>query len=203
LLPLTLTGEGIEGVRGRLPELPEAKAARFARQYGLGPQDVALLVEDQETAAWFEKAVGQDKGYAKPVANWMTGELFRRLKDDGGSINEIRFEPQALTELVTLVETDTVSLSAAKVVFSTLWEEGGSPGRIVEARGLGQISDEGALESLVAQVVAQNPEAVAKVRAGNEKPVQFLLGQVMKASRGKANPQTAAELLRRRLQAEE
>lgn len=197
LLPVVVDEAWIGRVRGLLPELPQAKAARFSSHYGLSAQDIGVLVDDQEVAAYFEAAAAQAD--PKLVSNWVTVELFRRLKEDGIALGEVKVTPQALGELVELVKSGAINQPAAKEVFGVLWAEGGSPAAIVEARSLGQISDTGALEQAVAEALAANQDAVEKIRAGNDKAVKFLIGQVMKATRGKANPALVEELLRRQL----
>ncbi|MEW6751548.1 MAG: Asp-tRNA(Asn)/Glu-tRNA(Gln) amidotransferase subunit GatB [Candidatus Latescibacterota bacterium] len=202
LLPVELSPEWIARVRGALPELPEAKADRLAAQYGLGRQEVELLTLDQAVAAYFEAAAAWPGVDARQVGNWITGPVFQRLKDGEIPIEAARLTPQALSELVGLVQQGTLNLTAAREVFAVLWEQGGSPAAVVEERGLAQISDSAALAELVTRAIADNPEAAAKVRAGNDKPLQFLMGQVMKASRGKANPALVVRLLKEQLGAE-
>ena len=197
LLPVVVDEAWMAGVRAQLPELPQAKAARFAAQYGLGAQDIGVLVDDQEVAAYFEEAASLAD--PKLVSNWVTVELFRRLKEDGVEFGAIKVRPQALAELIGLLKSGAINQPAAKEVFGVLWAEGGSPASIVQERGLGQISDTGALEQAVAEALAANLDAVEKIRAGNDKAVKFLIGQVMKATRGKANPALVEELLRRQL----
>ncbi|MBM3279420.1 MAG: Asp-tRNA(Asn)/Glu-tRNA(Gln) amidotransferase subunit GatB [Candidatus Handelsmanbacteria bacterium] len=197
LMPVVVGEAWITRVQALLPELPQAKAARFASQYGLSPQDIGVLVEDQEVAAYFEEAASLAD--PKLVSNWVTVELFRRLKEDGVGIGQSKLTPQALAELIGLVKSGAINQRAAKEVFGVLWAESGSPAAVVAARGLGQISDTGALERAVAEAVAANPDAAAKIRAGNDKTIKFLIGQVMKATRGKANPALVEELLRRQL----
>jgi len=199
LLDVDLTDAWIAGVRAQLPELPHARARRFADQYGLGDQDIAVLIEDRAVADYFDAAVGQPNADPKQVANWMTGELFRRLNEAGVGIGQVRVTPAALVELIGLVDQGAINQNAAREVFGVLWEEGGSPAAVVEARGLRQISDTGALDKAVAQVIADNPDAAEKIKSGNQKPIQFLMGQVMKATRGKANPQAVVQLLRQQL----
>jgi len=199
LLDVDLSAEWITRVREQLPELPDAKGKRFAEKYDLGAQDILLLVEDRDIAAYFEAAASQEGADPKLVSNWMTGEVFRRLKEGDVEIEDIKVKPQALVELIGLVRNNTINQNAAREVFGVMWEEGGSPARIVEARGLKQISDTSELDGVVAQVIADNPDVVEKIEAGNEKPVQFLMGQVMKATRGKANPQLVVQMLRQQL----
>jgi aspartyl-tRNA(Asn)/glutamyl-tRNA(Gln) amidotransferase subunit B len=200
LLEVQLTDEWIARVRGQLPELPDDKARRFASQYGLAAQEISMLVEDQAVAAYFEEAAGQRGADAKLLSNWITGHLFRRLKEDGLPIEKVKVRPQALVELIGLAQEGAINQNVAREVFDALWEQGGSPARLVAQRGLGQISDSGELEAVVAQVIGENSEAVEKIRSGNRKPVQFLMGQVMKATRGKANPQLVEQLIHRQLE---
>ena len=199
LLDVDLTDEWIARSRDQLPELPDAKAQRFSECYGLGTQDVTLLVEDRNIAAYFEAAAGQQGADPKLVSNWMSGEVFRRLKEEDADIDAIKVKPEALVELIGLVRDNIINQNAAREVFGVMWEEGGSPTQIVEARGLRQISDSSELDDTVARVIGENPDAVEKIRSGNEKPIQFLMGQVMKATRGKANPQMVVQLLRQQM----
>ena len=159
-----------------------------------------MLVEDRSVAEYFEQVIGVDGVDAKGAANWMTGEFFRRLKEtDAADITAIRVRPQQLGQLLKLVTDSTISGSAAKDVFGVMWESGGEPDKIVEEKGLKQISDSSELESAVEAVIAEQSEAADKVRGGDEKPIQFLMGQVMRATKGKANPQLVQQLLRERL----
>ncbi|MFH1571794.1 MAG: Asp-tRNA(Asn)/Glu-tRNA(Gln) amidotransferase subunit GatB [Gemmatimonadota bacterium] len=198
LLDVRLEDEWIETRRQALPELPEARAARFSSQFGLGAQDAALLADDRELAEYYEAVVraGAD---ARQAGNWMSGEVFRLLKEGDAAIADVQVRPAELAELIGLVQDGTISQTAAKEVLATLWAEGGSPEALVEARGLRQISDTSELEAAVDRAIADNPDAAAKVRAGDTKPIQFLMGQVMRASRGKANPQLVQQLLRDKL----
>lgn len=199
LLDVRLTDEWIEAARTELPELPDVKAARFADEYGLGDQDIAVLTEDQHIAAYFEQAARPNGADAKQVANWVTGEVFRRLNEAEGDGVEIKVPAEALAELVGLVQQGTINQNAAREVFGEIWERGGTPSQIVEAKGLVQISDSSALDDAVAQVIAENPDAAEKIRSGNLKTIAFLMGQVMKATRGKANPQLVQELIKAQL----
>lgn len=195
LLDLQLSSEWIGEARGRLPELPDAKAARFVTDYGLASEDAHLLVEDQGVAGYYEETLsaGADPKLAN---NWITGEVFRRLNESAIVVDEVKVRPRDLAELIGLVQDSTINQTAAKEVFGLIWENGGSPAAIVEERGLKQISDTSELEAAVTQVIADNGDAVEKVGAGNKKPIGFLMGQVMKATGGKANPQLVQELLR-------
>ena len=195
LLDIQLSPEWLDGARKRLPELPDAKAARFVEQFGLETADAELLVDDQGIAAYYEETLGAGAD-PKLANNWITGEVFRRLNEAAVAIDEIVVRPAHLAELIGLVRDSTVNQTAAKEVFSLMWESGGSAADIVDERGLRQISDTSQLESAVTQVIADNGDAVDKVRDGNLKPIDFLMGQVMKATGGKANPKLVQELLR-------
>ena len=197
LLEVDLAAAWIEEVRGRLPELPDAKAAAFAG-LGLAPGEAAQLAEDGAVAAYFEEVVaaGADP---RTAANWVTGEIFRLLNEGGGDVDALKVKPPQLAELIGLAAAGTVSGPAAKEVFNAMAESGGSPAEIVEERGLQQVSDSGELESQVDAVIAGQPDAADKVRAGDPKPIGFLVGQVMRATGGRANPQRVQELLRERL----
>ena len=197
LLRVDLSEAWIEEVRGRLPELPDAKAAAFAAM-GLGRREAEQLAGDGAVAAYFEQVVaaGADP---RSAANWVTGEVFRLLNESGGDIEALKVKPPQLAELIGLAAAGAVSGPAAREVFHAMAESGGPPAPIVEERGLQQVSDAGELESQVDAVIAGQPEAAEKVRAGDPKPIGFLVGQVMRATRGRANPQRVQELLRERL----
>ena len=199
LLTVDLTDEWIAGVRAELPELPDSKARRFETDYGLSAQESALLVDDRAIATYFEEAVSGDGVDSKLVSNWVTGEVFRRLKEDDTTVEEIEVRPGDLVELLRLVQEGVINQTAAKQVFGFMWNEGGSPRQIVEELQLSQISDSGELEQAVAAAIEQNPEASEKIKSGSDKPIQFLMGQVMKATRGKANPQLVQELIRKQI----
>ncbi len=199
LLDVDLSAEWIARVRDRLPELPDAKSARFAAEYRLNHRDIDLLVEDRSVADYFERATRQDGADPKFLSNWVTGQIFRRLKEGEAAIEEIKVEPEALVELIALVDQGTINQNAAREVLGVLWEEGGSPAKIVEERGLVQISDTSALDAMVSAIIEENPDAVKKIKSGNDKPIKFLMGQLMKATRGKANPQMAEELIKKQI----
>jgi aspartyl-tRNA(Asn)/glutamyl-tRNA(Gln) amidotransferase subunit B len=205
LPPLNLEPTWIEEVRADLPELPDLKRNRFVAEYGLSGYDANILVEDQAVADYFERAVqaAEDKISAKLVANWVTGELFRRMNEVGIAIGDVKVSPQDLVALIGLVEAGTINQPAAKKTFSVMWETGRPPQEIVAELGLKQISDAGELTSIVAQVISNNADAVAQFKAGKDTTIRFLIGQVMKATRGKANPQLAEQLLRERLQSDD
>jgi aspartyl-tRNA(Asn)/glutamyl-tRNA(Gln) amidotransferase subunit B len=198
LPPLSLTPEWVAGIRTQLPELPAQRRVRFESQFGLTGYDASLLTANRPTADFFEAAVRRFN-QPKTVANWMTGELFRLLNAQGMDIVDCRVTPELLVDLLRLVDSGAISGRAAKDVFEEMFQTGAPPNRIVEAKGLTQISDTAAIERLVDEAIAANPKSVADYAAGKAQALSFLVGQVMKASRGKANPGLVNELLRARL----
>jgi aspartyl-tRNA(Asn)/glutamyl-tRNA(Gln) amidotransferase subunit B len=197
LLPLELEDDFVEKIRASLPELPDEKKRRFIEDFGLNDYDAAVLVAEQENAAFFEQAAeGRD---AKLVANWLITELFAVLNKEGLAIAESPVSAAQLGALVGLIEDKTISGRIAKDVFEKMVETGRDPGDIVEAEGLKQITDTGAIEGTVDQLIADNPEQVEQFKSGNEKVLGWFVGQVMKATQGKANPQMVNELLRKKL----
>ena len=211
LPPLVIAPAWVDAVRAAMPELPRAMAARFAATHGLSDYDAALLTASPAVARYFEAVLAAAPGTAKPAANWITGELARRLNAQAIDISTAPVAAATLAALMRRIGDGTVSNSAARQVFDALWSqaEAGSASAadataavdaVIDARGLRQMSDDdGALATIVEQVLAANPDGVAQWRAGKEKAFNALVGQVMKASRGTANPQQAGELLRRML----
>jgi aspartyl-tRNA(Asn)/glutamyl-tRNA(Gln) amidotransferase subunit B len=201
LPPLVLSREWVEGIRARLPELPDAKRDRFMEQYGLSRYDASVLTAERPVADYFESCV---RAYAdaKTVANWITGELFRLLKAIDAGIEAVQITPDAFAELLTLVEKGTISISIAKDVFAEMFETGRSAAQIVKEKGLLQISDIEELSRIVEQVIAENPGPVAEYLGGKEAVLRFLVGEVMKTTRGKANPRLVNRLLRDRLKSQ-
>ena len=198
LLPLEIAPAWIDAVKAALPELPEAMKARFERDYGLSAYDAGTLTAARETAAYFEQAAVL--GNAKLCANWMMGELTARLNREEKDIAAAPISPAQLAGLVARLADGTLSGKMAKEVFDALWGgEGQDADAIIEARGLKQISDSGALEKIIDEVLAANPKSVEEFRAGKEKAFNALVGQAMKATRGKANPQQVNELLQKKL----
>jgi len=197
LLPLEFTQEFVDEIKAGLPELPDAKKARFIGDYGLTPYDAGVLVAERETAAYFEAAAeGHD---AKAVANWVMGDLFAALNRTGKSIAESPVKPENIGKLVELIKDGTISGRIAKDVFEIMVETGGEPAKIVEEKGLKQVTDTGAIEKVVDEVIAANPDKVAEVKAGKEKLLGWFVGQAMKASQGKANPGILNEMIRKKL----
>jgi aspartyl-tRNA(Asn)/glutamyl-tRNA(Gln) amidotransferase subunit B len=199
LLPLEVSHAWLEEVRQSMPELPAATRARFVREFGLSEYDAAVLTSTREVADYFEALVGALPAQPKLCANWVMGELSGRLNREGLEIADSPIPAQRLAGLLARVADATVSGKIAKDVFDAMWSAPGSADEIIDARGLRQISDTGALEALVAGVLEANPAQVAEYRAGKEKAFNFLVGQAMKASRGKANPAQLSELLKKRL----
>jgi len=163
-------------------------------EYGIPAYDAGVLSADRVTADFFE-AAARKSGKPKAVSNWMMTEMLRMLSDVDGDMSRCRLSPDALAGLVALVEAKTINQPAAKEVFAILFQQGGDPADIVKEKGLSQVSDTGALQSFVDQVIQQHAGPVADYRKGKEASLQFLIGQVMRLSRGKANPQIAKELL--------
>ena len=194
LPPLVITRAWVDELRSRLPELPIAKRSRFVSEYGLSPYDAALVTEDTDVASYFEEAVQQ---YLDPkiVSNWITGELFRLLNLSGAGIREAKVVPGQLAQLLKMVDSGEINISTAKAVFESMFTSGRSAPEIIAEGDLLQISDVDELLAIVKQVVADNPQPVADYLEGKTQALRFLVGQVMKLTRGKANPQMVSGLL--------
>ena len=199
LLPLVLSEEFIEALRTDLPELPDAKRQRFIAQYGLPAYDAAVLCASRELADFYEGAVAASGGQAKPCANWVMVEVLGALNREGKEIGQCPISPGMLGGLVRRITDGTISGKIAKEVFEAMWQGEGDADAVIEARGLKQISDEGAIAALIDEVLRDNPSQVAQYRQGKEQVLAFFVGQVMKKSRGKANPQRLNALLREKL----
>ncbi|APH54246.1 Aspartyl/glutamyl-tRNA(Asn/Gln) amidotransferase subunit B [Granulibacter bethesdensis] len=197
LLPLVLDEDWIEGLKASLPELPDEKRARFISEYGLTPYDAGVLVAEQASASFFETvAKGRD---ARLAANYITGDLFAVLNRTGRSITDSPISAEALGGLLDLLADNTINGRIAKEVFEAMAETGEHPADIVEARGLRQVTDTGAIDTAVAQVLAANPDKLAEYRSGKDKLFGFFVGQVMKAMQGKGNPALVNEALKKAL----
>jgi aspartyl-tRNA(Asn)/glutamyl-tRNA(Gln) amidotransferase subunit B len=197
LLPLTLDQAYVDALRDELPELPDARQKRFMADHGLSAYDSSLLVADRETADYFEAvASGRD---AKLAANWVISELPAQLNRAGVALAQSPVAAAALGRLIDLIVDGTISNSIAKEVLSEMFDSGKPAAAIVKEKGLEQVSDSGALEAAVAKVMADNPQRVADYRAGNQKLLGWFMGQIMQASKGKANPKLVNQLLREKL----
>ncbi|MCP4930084.1 MAG: Asp-tRNA(Asn)/Glu-tRNA(Gln) amidotransferase subunit GatB [Gammaproteobacteria bacterium] len=198
LLPVVLDDEFLQAARESLPELPQAKAQRFMSEYSLKAADVELLTAARATADYFE-AVTAEIDDPKMAANWVSGELSAALNRDNLEIEVSKIDAASLAGLLKRIQDNTISGKIAKDVFAAMWEEGGDADSIIDSKGLKQITDTGALETIVDQVIADNPDQVEQFRAGKEKVLGFLVGQIMKASQGKANPGQVNQILRTKL----
>jgi aspartyl-tRNA(Asn)/glutamyl-tRNA(Gln) amidotransferase subunit B len=197
LLPIDLSQEFIDKIKKTLPELPDAKKQRFIDDYGLARDDAATLIVDQETANFFESVA---KGFdPKLAANWVIHELFAILNKKGLSISESPVTSANLGKLVGLIANDTISGRIAKDVFEVMVREGGDPEQIVEEKGLKQITDSGEIEGMIDTLIAENPEQAQQYKSGNMKVAGWFVGQMMKASQGKANPQMVNEILKKKM----
>ena len=200
LLPVIISDDWIERVRGEMPELPEAMRTRF-EALGLSAYDAAAVTASLEIARYFEgtlKAAGNAQ--AKQAANWIMGDLSARLNREGLDINDAPVNAEQLGGLIARIADQTISNAIGKKVFDALWQgQGKSADEIIEAQGLKQITDTGAIEALVDEVIAANPANVAEFKAGKEKALNALVGQIMKAAKGKANPQQVNDLLKKKL----
>lgn len=198
LMPVTFTDADIEAFRAELPELPAAMRERFRRDYGLTDYDAGVMTQDRALAAWFDRAA-KASNTPKLVANWIGSELLRMLGEAKCPIQECRIAPEDLVELVELIEKKTINGKIAKEIFPEMFETGKKPAEIVRDKGLVQVSDSGAIAEVVTQAIAANPTQIEQYKAGNEKVLQYLVGQVMKLSKGKANPQLVIAELKKQL----
>jgi aspartyl-tRNA(Asn)/glutamyl-tRNA(Gln) amidotransferase subunit B len=200
LLPVEIDESFIDAVRATLPELPDQKAARFAKEFGLSAYDAGVLSASRELGAYFEAVVsGVGADHAKLAANWVMGELSGALNRDGLEIDNSRVDPKRLTGLLARIGDQTISGKIAKDVFEAMWKDGKSADEIIEQKGLRQITDSGAIEAVIDSVIAANPAQLKDYRSGKDKLFGFFVGQVQKATGGKANPAQLNELLKAKL----
>jgi aspartyl-tRNA(Asn)/glutamyl-tRNA(Gln) amidotransferase subunit B len=200
LLPVSISDADIDEIRAGLPELPEQKQQRYIAELGLSEYNAEVLTANRDTAYYFEAALAAaDGSHAATLANWILGELAGALNKAGVEIGESPIAPAALAKLVARIDDNTISGKIAKQVFEAMWQGEGGADDIIEARGLRQITDSGAIEALIDEVIAANPEQVEQFRAGKEKVLGFFVGQVMQKSRGKANPGQVNQMLRDKL----
>jgi len=194
LMPVVLARDEVEAIRAALPEMPRDRRHRFAEQYGLPVYDAGVLSADRAVADFFEAAAGASSN-PKAVSNWIMTDVLRVLAERNATLDALPLTPGALAALVGLVDAGTINMTGAKTCFEVLVDSGGDPARIVESRGLAQVSDSGVIESLVDKAIEANAQSVADYRNGKKAALQFLVGQVMRESRGKANPPMVAQLL--------
>ena len=206
LPPLRISHEWVDEIGASLPELPHHRKTRFVKELELPTYDAALLTANQATADYFESVIEAGPTpttgpFAKSVSNWMLGEMARLLNQGGDRISEVRIEPDQLAYLQAMVDDGTLSSTMAKTVFEKMYETGDNPRDIAQAEGLSQISDADAVLAAVRQAIADNPGPVQEYLGGKQQVMGFIIGQVMKATRGKANPRVASQLVRERLEA--
>ena len=202
LPPLRLKQAMVDSIRASLPELPDAKKARFMQAFTLSSYDASLLSEERETANYFEQAVAaceDPSKSAKIVANWMTGELFAALNRDNLPLKDSKISPNSLAGLINLIQNGTISGKIAKEVFLDMWEAGQDAQQIVKDKGLEQVSDVSAIAAQIDEILAQNQDKVEQYRSGKDRLFGFFVGQVMKATSGKANPKVVNDALREKL----
>ncbi len=198
LPPLVIEPAWVERVKGEMPELPGVMAARFVAQDGLPEYDATMMTQSLATARYYEAAKAAGAA-PKLVANWVMGEISKRLNSEGTAIDAAPVSPAVLAQLIGRITDGTISNNAAKQVFDALWSEGGSVDAVIEAKGLKQMSDTGAIEAILDDVLAANQKSVEEFRAGKDKAFNALVGQAMKATKGKANPALVNELLKKKL----
>ena len=199
LLPVEIDDTYIEAIRATLPELPDAKSARFVSEYGLSDYDAGVLTATREMAEYFE-TVARSSGDAKMAANWVNGDLQAALNKNNWVLAESPIQAERLARLIQRIKDDTISGKIGKTVFEAMLEDGSDVDQIIESRGLKQVTDSGAIESLVDEVITNHPEQVQQFRDGKEAVLGFLVGQAMKLSQGKANPGQVNQLLREKMQ---
>lgn len=198
LVFLDIDDEWIEKERGNLPELPLERADRFVRDYGIPRYDAQVLTQEKSVADYFEEVV-KEFGDPKMVSNWIMSEFLHHLNEDKIDIYESRVKPNMLASMLRLIKDGTISGKIGKTVFQEMYETGKSPEEIIEEKGLVQIKDEGFIEEIIDKVLAENPDVVEKYRAGKKGVIGFFVGQVMKETRGKANPEIVNKILREKL----
>jgi len=196
LLPLSAPEKLVTEVRAKMPELPDVRRARFLREYGVTPYDAEVLTATRALADYFEASV-RAGAPAKSAANWISTELLRRLNEAGKEIEDCPVAPVALAELLAKIESAEITAASGKKVFATMFDTGKRAAEIIAAEGMAQITDTSAIEKIARAVVAKNLDNVAKYRAGNEGVFKFFVGQVMKETRGQANPQVVNDILKR------
>lgn len=200
LVPIILSEDYVQKIKDEMPELPGAKRARFASKYGLTPYDAGVLTAEQELAHWFEEGAKHTKN-PKGLANWIMGDMAAKMKEQEKELKNLKFDQKKLCELVDLIDAGTINSKQAKEVFAEMFDAGVSPAEVVKARGMAQVSDPKAIEGAVDKILAENPNVVADYKGGKQGVIGFLVGKVMQASQGKANPKLVNEILKKKLDA--
>ncbi|PKM96487.1 MAG: Asp-tRNA(Asn)/Glu-tRNA(Gln) amidotransferase GatCAB subunit B [Firmicutes bacterium HGW-Firmicutes-1] len=200
LMPIVTTEETIEEIKKSLPEMPDSRKARYLKDFGLSNYDADLIVASRRMAEFFENA-GSTCSNKKSLANWIISDIFQRLTEEEKEQAIVPFDAQLLAELVNLIEDGTISISIAKTVFAQMWETGERPEKIVEEKGLKQISDDVELKKMASEVIANNPKPVEDYLSGKGAALNTLMGQMMKMTKGKANPQAVTAILKEMLEA--
>ena len=195
LSTIVLDEDYLASIKASIPELPNKKVMRYMKEYGLPEEDATLIVDNMEKSALFESVIGLGKVKPKNASNWILGDVSRVMNETNKPLSELNIPAEHLSALIELVEKNTISNSAGKTVFEEMLKNGDAPQKIVDAKGLGQISDEGALKAIVDEVVANNQKSIEDYRNGKTNALGFLVGQCMKASKGKGNPAVMKELL--------
>lgn len=198
LLPVVISEELIEQLAQELPELPDAKITRYIAEYSLNTYDAEVLVADEQVAGYFEAAVSLCN--PKILANWVISELFGQLNKNSISLSDCKITPKMLAQMVKLIEDGVISGKIAKVVFETMFETGQDPEKIIKKKDLVQVSDSGILTAIIDEILSENPDSVAAYKSGKDKLFGFFVGQVMKKTEGKANPNLVNDLLKEKLQ---
>ena len=198
LVPIVASQEWINEIKATLPELPDAKRERFVSQYGLPEYDADLLTSEKNIGAWFEDAV-KAGGQSKAVSNWMMGDMIKLLNEENKSIEDCPLKPEQLAGMLKLMDNGTISGKIAKTVFEEMYRNGKDADTVVKEKGLVQISDEGAIEKAIDEVLAKSQKEIERYKAGDEKLIGFFVGQAMKLTKGKANPQMLNEMLKKKL----
>ena len=198
LMPVVVSADQLSAWKKQIPELPQARRVRFIEEYGIPEYDAGVLVADKAVADFYEETAKRC-GNAKAASNWVMTDLLRCLSEKELEIGQARITAQSLAGLIKLVDAKTLNMPSAREVFAVLFEQGGDPAAIVKERGMAQVSDTGAIDAFVEQAIAANAKSVEDFKAGKTAAMQFLVGQVMRLSKGKANPQVVQEALKKRL----
>jgi aspartyl-tRNA(Asn)/glutamyl-tRNA(Gln) amidotransferase subunit B len=198
LVPVAITAEEVAVIRATIPELPDAKRERFVKEYGLPDYDADMLTQSRALAAYYEEAA-KLAGQPKVVSNWMMGELMRLLNAENREIEDCPVGPDRLAAMIKMIESGVISTKIAKTVFEEMYRSGKDAEAVVREKGLVQVSDTGAIEKIIDEVIKANPAQHADYKGGKDKLFGFFVGQVMKASKGKANPEMVNDLLKKKL----